>query len=156
MNIEKPPRSLWPVAIIGFFVLAGVFLAGFVVWAGHQREDLVADNYYDNEVRFQLRLDELNRTQPLGARVRVSYDAVQQNIVVALPAAQARAVAGRIFLYRPSDARLDRDLPLAVNAAGVQCLDARQLPRGLWKVRVQWAADGQEYFLDRQVVVTAG
>jgi hypothetical protein len=153
MNDTKQPRSFWPIGIIAFFALALVFLVTFVIWASRQREDLVAQNYYDNEVRFQKQLDQMNRTQPLASQVAVAYDAVLRNIVITLPAAQAVNAVGQIKLYRPSDAALDRSVPLAVNNNGVQQLDAKSLPAGLWKIRVQWSVDGDEYFLDRSVVV---
>ncbi len=153
MNPSQPPRSYWPIGIIAFFALALVFLVTFVIWASHQREDLVAQNYYDNEVRFQKQLDQMNRTQRLESQVAVAYDAVLRNITVTLPAAQAANAVGQIKLYRPSDAALDRSVPLAVNRNGVQQLDAKSLPNGLWKIRVQWSVDGEEYFLDRSVVV---
>jgi nitrogen fixation protein FixH len=153
MNDTKQPRSFWPIGIIAFFALALVFLVTFVIWASRQREDLVAQNYYDNEVRFQKQLDQMNRTQPLASQVAVAYDAVLRNIVITLPAAQAANAVGQIKLYRPSDAALDRSVPLAVNSNGVQQLDAKSLPAGLWKIRVQWSVDGEEYFLDRSIVV---
>jgi len=60
---------------------------------------------------------------------------------------------GRIQLYRPSDARLDRDLPLALDVNGLQRLDAKRLHAGPWNIRVQWSVDGEEFFLSRSIVV---
>jgi nitrogen fixation protein FixH len=145
-------RNPWPLAITGFFVTIVVLLAGYVVFAFHQRQDLVASNYYDNEIRYQQQLDRLNHTQPLGDTAKVDYDAAQNSIVITLPPAPP-AAQGQVTLYRPDDARLDCRLPLAVNAAGVQRLDAKGLRAGQWKVRVTWSAGGQEFFLDRAVVV---
>ena len=45
-------------------------------------------------------------------------------------------------------------MPLALNAEGMQRLDAKDLRDGLWKVRVKWTVQGQEYFLDQPVIVT--
>ena len=153
MNTTTNPRSYWPIGIIAFFAVALAFLITFIVWAAHQREDLVADNYYDNEVRFQQKLDLLNRTQPLAAQVAVAYDAALQDIVITLPAAQAQNASGQIVLYRPSDERLDQHLALAVAADGTQRLAAKELARGLWKVRIQWTANGKDYFFDHALVL---
>jgi YD repeat-containing protein len=154
MSETKPARSLWPVSIIGFFVVAVAFLATFIAWASRQREDLVADNYYDDEVRYQQRLDGLNRTLPLQSQIAVSYDAAGQSIRINLPAAQAPVAAGRVHLYRPSDERLDRELPLALTVGGEQRLDARSLQNGLWKVRVEWTANDRNYYYDQSVIVS--
>ena len=154
--MSKPPRNLWPASIVGFFVLAIIFLATFVVWAIRQREDLVSADYYEREVRYQQQLDSMNRSQSLAAQVVITFDPAQQVIVITLPGDKLQGATGRVHLYRPSDARLDRELPLALNAAGVQRLDAKDLDNGLWKVRLKWNANGQEYFLDQPVIVTSG
>ena len=153
MNINRQPRSPWPTVIVVFFIVFALFLASFIAWAIRQREDLVAANYYENEIRYQQQLDRLNRSQPFAGESIVTFDPAQRSIVITLPTAQAQGAAGRVHLYRPSDARLDRELPLAVNAKGVQNLDAKTLRGGLWKVRVQWTAGGQEYFIERMVLV---
>ena len=154
--MNKSSRNLWPVSIVGFFVLAIIFLVTFVAWAMRQREDLVSADYYEHEVRYQQQLDSMNRSQTLATQVVVTFDPAQQAIVIALPSDKRSGATGRVHLYRPSDARLDREWPLALNADGVQRLDAKQLDNGLWKVRVKWSADGQEYFLDQPVIVTSG
>lgn len=146
-------RSPWPIAIIAFFIVFGLFLAGFVVWAVGQKQDLVAEDYYEREVRFQEQLDRMNRTHALARDTTVSFDAASKNILVALPAAQASAAKGRIHFYRPSNARLDHVVPLAMNPQGRQSVDARELAAGLWKVRVEWSVDGQEFYFDQPVIV---
>jgi hypothetical protein len=155
MSNPTPTRNLWPASIIGFFIVAVIFLGSFVVWAMRQREDLVSADYYEREVRYQQQLDSMNRSHGLAAQVVVTFDPAQQAIIITLPAGQTQGATGRVHLYRPSDARLDRELPLALNAQGVQRLDAKELSGGLWKVRVKWNANGQEYFLDQPVIVTA-
>jgi len=152
MSNPTPSRNLWPASIISFFVVAFIFMASFVLWAMQQREDLVSADYYEREVRYQQQLDSMNRSQALATRVVVTFDPAQQAIFITLPA--ARGATGRVHLYRPSDARLDRELPLALNGDGVQRLDAKALSGGLWKVRVKWNAHGKEYFLDQPVIVT--
>jgi len=152
----KKSFNPWPVSIIGFFVLAITFIVSFIVWAVQQREDLVSNDYYEREVRYQSHLDSLNRSTDLATQVIVTFDPLAQSIVITLPADKAIAARGNIHLYRPSDARLDRELPLALNSQGIQRLDSRSLAGGLWKVRVTWNAAGQDYYVDQPVIVTSG
>lgn len=155
MNTTTKSRNPWPASIIGFFILAIIFITTFIVWAAHQREDLVSTNYYENEVRFQQQLDSLNRSQAIARQVVVTYDPSQRSIIITLPAGQFPGVTGSVYLYRPSDARLDRDFPLALNAEGIQRLDAKELRDGFWKVRIKWNAAGNDFFLDQSVIVTS-
>jgi hypothetical protein len=156
MTTPAPRRNPWPIAITVYFILFAAFLATFLVWAVRQREDLVSADYYDREVRYQQQLDAMNQAQPLAMEPVVTFDPVQQSIVITLPPAQAQGAVGSVHLYRPSDARLDRDVPLALDPEGVQRLDTKELRDGLWKVRLKWTANGRDYFLDRPVIITAG
>ncbi|MBP9901541.1 MAG: FixH family protein [Verrucomicrobia subdivision 3 bacterium] len=150
---HKPARNPWPIAITAFFVTAILFFIAFIGFAMRQREDLVSTDYYEREIRYQSQLDSMNRSQSLAAQAVVTFEPAQRAIVITLPAAQTRGATGSIQLYRPSDARLDRNVALALNAEGIQRLDARELPDGLWKVRVKWSADGQDYFVDQPVIL---
>ncbi len=154
--MSKPKRSLWPISIMAFFALAITFFACFIVWAVRQREDLVSADYYEREVRYQSQLDSMNRSHAVATRTVVTFEPAGQAIVITLPEAQTPGVTGSIHLYRPSDARLDRELPLALATDGTQRLDTKQMADGLWKVRVKWNAGGQDYYLDQPVIVTSG
>jgi len=149
-------RNPWPIAIIAYFI---VFISGivtFAIFASRQKVELVRPDYYADEIQFQQQLDRLNRTQPISAGVTIVYDSDQQTITVTLPVAHPQhATSGQIHLYRPSDAHLDQDLALALDPEGVQQVDAKTLRPGLWKVRVQWTVDGQDYFFAQTVIVRA-
>jgi len=153
MNAPLPSRNPWPIAIVAYFAVFISFIVTFIVFATRQHVDLVRNDYYEEEIRFQDQLDRVRRTRQLNGNVAVTYNAEQRCILLNLPAAQAIQTTGRIHLYRPSDANLDRDVLLALDAQGVQRLDAANLRDGLWKVRIQWAVDGQEYYFDQRVVV---
>jgi hypothetical protein len=153
MTPPLKPRNLWPIAITAFFIVVFTCLVGLIVFATRQRVDLVRADYYEEEIRFQQQLDRVNRTQRLSQPAAVGYDAAQRCITINLSPSPLGPVAGQIHLYRPSDARLDQELPLILGADGTQRLDASKLRGGLWKVRVQWAVANQEYYLDQPVVI---
>jgi nitrogen fixation protein FixH len=152
----QQPRSLWPFALVGFFLALGTYLVVFVSLAVRHHDDLVSADYYEKEVRYQKQIDTMTRSSALALQSVVTFDPAQQAIVINLPDAAVPGASGHVHLYRPSDARLDRDVPLTLNAEGVQRLDAKELRGGLWKVRLNWTANGQEYYLDRSVLVTSG
>lgn len=150
----KPHPNPWPFGIILAFVLFIAGTAGLVVLACSQRSDLVRADYYDQEVRYQEQLDRMARTRQAAPSTRATYDPVRRCITVVLPADQARAVTqGHIHLYRPSAAHLDRQITLELDATGQQRLDARDLLPGLWKVRVSWQIDRQEFFYEQRLVL---
>jgi len=152
MSTLRKPRSAWPVAIAAFFLIAAAFLSAFIAWASSQREDIVADNYYEGEIRYGEQLRRLERSQKFESQTVITSDNALHGITIQLPTG-AHGASGKIHLYRPSDARSDREIPLDVDDHGIQHIDARQLSGGLWKVRVLWTVAGTEYFCERPVVL---
>jgi nitrogen fixation protein FixH len=147
-------RNLWPLGIIVTFVLFFAGTVGLVVMAFSQKVDLVSPDYYEQEIKFQGRIDRVERTRNAATQGSVAYDAGEKCITVSLPASQAgHEVSGRIELYRPSAPAMDRAVEFKPDAKGVQRVDAASMAPGLWKVRVSWTVEHQDYFLDQKVVV---
>ena len=151
MNIRSNP---WPFAILLTFALFLAGTIGLVVMACTQRADLVDANYYEQELKFQGQIERVKRTQHLATQASVHYDSEGRRIMLCLPAEQSgKGVTGSIQLYRPSAAGLDRQLALQVDSNGRQSLDASGLQPGLWKIRVTWTANNEDYFIDEKVVI---
>ena len=150
-NSKKNP---WPYAIAIYFLVFTTFIAVFITWAVRQNMDLVRKDYYRDEMLFQKQLDTVNRTRAFTKQIAINYDHAARAIMIQLPVEHAtQALAGSIHFYRPSDAKLDRELKLAPNDKGTQQIDTAKLQPGLWKVRVQWSAHGEEFYFDRAVVI---
>jgi hypothetical protein len=81
----KQTRNLWPWAIIFVFV---VFISGtisLVVMACSQKIDLVSADYYEQEIKFQRHIDQVDHTRRLAKDASVTYDSATRRIRVALP-----------------------------------------------------------------------
>lgn len=150
----KSPRNLWPAGLIAAFALFIGGTVALIAIAASQRSDLVTPDYYEQELRYQTRLDALNRTAPFAGHISVETDARSEQLRLRLPRELTGPdTAGRIELYRPSAARLDCAMPLAPNADGTQIVNVAALEPGLWKVRLLWRTGGQDYFAERNVVL---
>jgi hypothetical protein len=150
----KASRNLWPLGIITVCSLFAAGTAGLIVMACSQKVELVSDDYYEKELKFQGQIDRAERTRREASQAAVAYDAAHHNITVSLPPGQVHGnVRGNVELYRPSAASMDRAMRLEPDASGVQRLDASALAPGLWKVRVSWTFDKRNYYLEQKVVV---
>lgn len=152
---SKPARfDPWPVSIVAFFSLAILGCGTFIAFCSRHPADLISPNYYEEEVRYQGRIDRLQHAQRASSQATVAFDAASKRITISLPAEQARSrPSGQIQLYRPSAANLDRQLKLETDPAGVQSINAAMLLPGLWKVRVSWTVAERDYFLDEKIVI---
>lgn len=144
----------WPWSIIGFFSVAVMAAVVWVVFCIRHGTDLVAADYYEQEVEYQTRLDSMEHARELADRASISYEPAEGFIRIQLPPEQAILHPdGVIHLYRPSQASLDQTLPLQVTTVGEQRLNTRSLAPGLWDVRVQWIANGEAFFVNQRIVV---
>jgi len=151
---KKSSFNPWPVSIIVFFVFAICGVVTFVTYCTRHHVDLVATDYYDQEVRYQDQLDRANRATSLQAPAKVDYNTATRLIMVSLPADHLQpSLKGWIQLYRPSEAKLDQKLPLAVDNAGRQVIDGKILTDGLWHVRVSWNLNGADYYFDQKLLI---
>jgi nitrogen fixation protein FixH len=158
MNTTATTKRLnpWPYAIIGYFVIFIAFIISFSTFAIRQQIDLVSPGYYEDEIRFQQQIETTKRTLALGGDVSIAHDAALGVIRIKLPADQlAKSPAGQVRLYRPSDAHLDRQFKFVATKAGVEPVKAEGLAPGLWKLRVRWQVDGQDYALESPIVIAA-
>ena len=154
MKPNQPRIEPWPIGIAGFFVVLIAALATWAVVAQRNREELVSADYYEQEVAYQQQINRLRRSADSG--VVIGFVSVGQGgvIRIARPLASRPGEAqGRIRLYRPSEAALDREVPVLVGADGIQSIDAGTLKPGLWKVRVHWGPEDSGYYAEGSVVV---
>ncbi len=154
MNTPAPltGRSPWPYAIAVWMTLFATGVAGFIVFAQGHRMDLVAADYYEQEIRYQGRIDSVDRARALRKEAAVEY--ANGSLRITLPTEHAnRHPSGTVHLYRPSNAKLDQHIKLAVGASAEQRLDAKSLLPGLWRVRVAWTVGADEFFHEDTVIV---
>lgn len=150
----KPAFNPWPYGIGGFLLCFLLCVISVAILASRQRTDLVRADYYEEELRFQKQIDRVNRTRPIKSEISVRVIKASRKIALELPAEFTdHDTTGTIQFYRPSDARLDRQVPLAVDGNGRQSLDATELQPGLWRLRVSWKTGGSEYFHDSSLVI---
>ncbi len=147
----------WPYSIIAVFALAIVAALAWVAFCVGHSADLVAADYYEQEVEYQQQMDRLERGQALGRAASITYEAGPRFIQIRLPRTHVGGqTAGAVHLYRPSEADLDRMFPLDLDVTGEQRVDAGPLEPGLWEVRVQWTAGGEEFLLKEKLRIGAG
>lgn len=132
-----------------FVIFAGIIIT-MVVISFRQNIDLVAEDYYQQEIQYQDQIDRLENSQRLKVLPEFSYiKAKQKGILHFPPELQDDDAEGTIYLFRPSDARLDREFILKLNDQGKQTIALDNLLPGFWKVQIQWKQGGQEYYSEQ-------
>jgi hypothetical protein len=142
-------KNPWPYSIIGFFAIAITGVAAFISFAMRQNVDLVRPDYYDHEMRFQEHIERLARTRALGSQVTVDYNAKTEALQLRVP----HAATGRLKLYRPSNAALDREYEVRLEGVASHNIEAKDLQPGVWRAQLSWTANALEYYLESEFIV---
>ena len=149
-----PKRNLWPYAIIATFVLFAAYIGSMVQQALRTNVELVSPDYYKQELAFQQRMETVARTAALPSPVLLRYYAAEQRLTLHLPATLAgQAVQGQIHFFRPSNQKLDFALPLLPTADLTQRINTSKMRPGYWRVRLDFTAGSQTYFVDQELTV---
>jgi hypothetical protein len=158
MNRPSPSRfNPWPYGIVAAFVVFVGGVTALIVTATRDTNELVTRDYYEQELRYQTRLDQLSRTRFWSNRITTAYDSGGRRVKITVPHEHVAAGAtGQLHLYRPSSAAADHSLALLPDREGNQWVDASALSPGLWKVRLEWKVGADDFFADRSVVIPEG
>ncbi len=141
----------WGVLVPAFYILFVIVLVSFVVWSTFQRVELVDDNYYEQEIKYQNQVDKIQRTNNLSEKLELlSYD---NAILIQFPAnLKAQKLSGEILFFRPSESKLDFKVKLQPDSLNQFIIPTDKLKKGLWKLKIDWAA-GDSAFYNEEIVV---
>lgn len=111
--------------------------------------DLVTDDYYAEELRFQDRIDAEKNALPLKDSIEI---AVQGSaVVLQFPAGMSAMQSGEAYFYRASDSDRDIRLPMSPNDSGIVRFDKEAFTKGFYTVKLSWTSDGKPYFVERNI-----
>jgi hypothetical protein len=144
-------RFNWGTGIALTYTAFALATSTFVVFATDRRVDLVSPDYYAQSLQLDRRMAAERNAAALGAALSIAHN--DGALRVTLPQDQAGQAAGTITLYRASNAKDDRQFPLAIDGGGRQEVPLGGLAAGRWSVQLQWTAEGREYYLQRDVTV---
>ncbi|HZY81693.1 MAG TPA: FixH family protein [Cyclobacteriaceae bacterium] len=133
----------WGKSIIVVFVLFAGFIATLVTVCVRQDVSLVSKEYYKDELKYGEQIERIENAEALptkpgitiaGGFLVINYDNFRE------------ITSGELKLFRPSNEKFDRQFDLS--ATSTQSFDLTGLPAGMYRVRMKWAIEGKEYFID--------
>ena len=132
------------------FIAFGLFIGYMAVVSFQQNVDLVAEDYYQQEIAYQDHIDKVNNTRSLSNEVTVK----QQNgkLSIRFPEAMP-GISGQIVLFRPSDAALDRNFEIRVNDSMEQSISTTDLAKGMYKVKVDWTNGTEDFYTEETIFI---
>lgn len=139
MNWGKGIALAYTVFVIG--------MLGMVYLAVSQDFDLVAEDYYEQEIAYQGRIDQMTNASNDGQKMIISKK--EDNYTLNFSEAVEDV---KIHFFRPSDE--NQDLILEQDAVESAMLVAsNRLALGKYLVKAEWKANGKTYFQEQDLIV---
>lgn len=112
--------------------------------------DLVTEEYYKTELDFQHQLDKEKNSDNLSAKITV--EKTSEGLIVEFPSdLEPQNIKGKLFLYRPSNKRLDNEIPLSLSSNQLLVPD-ESLVGGRWNIIVDWSYKDEDYYFKKEIV----
>jgi nitrogen fixation protein FixH len=140
----------WGYSIIVVFVLFAGFIGTMVYFMTAEKIDLVREDYYQKELEFQKQIKKSSNTANLKTKVAMTYLPESNELNIFFP---TRVVNGEVKFFRPSDKKMDVDIPLKSLKENPLHLSTQKLNKGYWKVQVIWTDGTKEYFSEQELFI---
>lgn len=132
-------------AIIGFVAIIMTMVVISIRMTGIE---LVTEDYYAEEIKYQDQIDRQTSANYLGREV-IQYDAQQKTLLFDLP----KGTKASLELFRPSDETLDQHLDFEVDTDDKMAVPVEKLKRGYWKVQLRWTEEGKEFYEEKKITI---
>jgi len=132
----------------GLFVVILLGITGFltlVFITTRERIDMVTDEYYPKELKYQDQIEKLKNYNALTQKVEMSMNG---DLALVFPklTEKPEGITGNIHIYRPSDKRLDLEKEIQLDTTYSAIFDKAAFQSGKYEVLIEWQANDQSYF----------
>ena len=137
-------RLNWAMGITAIYLIFALVMIGLVLFSTTQRVELVSQNYYENEIKYQSHIETVKRTQEL--KEKPIWNIRKDKIEILFPASiDERTISGTYKFYRPSNSGADFTIPVKLIQHS-QNVDIAKLIKGMWKLQISWRMNGIDYY----------
>jgi len=138
--------------VIGMVLFIGfiMFMVVTMMTNNDYDHDLVTEAYYEKDLKYQQEIDAEENTNNFSERI--VGEKTSEGWQLSFPKEiDPEKIEGKVFLYRPSNKRLDFYLPIVISNSQLLIPDERLLD-GRWNITVDWRYEGQHYMYKESIL----
>jgi hypothetical protein len=141
----------WGIKITVLYTGFVILISGMVIISSTNKSELVASDYYEQELNYQHRIDAISNEKKL--KVSIDYELSDTGILLRFPGTEmARDFKGNLLLFRPSDVSKDLNVILKFNSTGEQLIPRTSLHKGIYKMCLSWKNNSVNYY--KETIIT--
>ena len=145
----------WGVGIVIAFGLFITFILYFVVMVQSDSKydnDLVVEEYYKHDAKFGDEMARIQNVEDLAQKPTINI--VSNGVEIVFPKVFVPVnIKGKVSLYRPSNKKLDFEIPISLSDATTLLIPIKSLVGGRWGVNMEWQYDGKSYLSKETIYI---
>ncbi|WP_235296420.1 FixH family protein [Portibacter marinus] len=139
----------WGIALIIFFTIYIALLVRIVVKSFQVDHSLVVENYYDHDIHYQSKFDDISNRNFLKEDLSILVEKHSNSLVLNF-GSHAEVDEAKVLLYRPSDKHQDIEKTLT-DIGQTTTLSIANLSDGIWNVKVSWKDQNCSYYKEQKI-----
>lgn len=137
------------VIAIAAFICFIMYMVITMVTDKRYNHDLVTEDYYQKELLFQGKINAANNAKGLSSPIRVKK--VTSGLKIIFPKdLDPKGIKGKVFLYRPSNKKLDFEMPISITDTYL-LVPEKHLLGGRWDIDVSFTYKDKEYLHSQKI-----
>lgn len=142
----------WGFGIVVCFILFGIGTIAMVYISMTAHVDLVTDDYYEKELRYEDHIRLVRSADALEKPVMMELSGSSLNLTYP-DIGSPEKYTGTIFFFRPSDKRGDFSREVRLDSLHAQSFPLSDFTSGLWRVKITWNVEDGKYYSEMPVVI---
>ncbi len=139
----------WGNKLIIVFIVFAALMATLVYKATQAKFELVSKDYYQDELRYQ---DKIDGAANAALEAPISIQVTDEIISIEFPDAEKNAnITGEAWFYCSVDATKDKRFVLSVDSTGFQRIERKGLQKGDYQVKISYEINQKKYYVAHQL-----
>ncbi|MEN8137943.1 MAG: FixH family protein [Bacteroidota bacterium] len=143
----------WGHGIALFLIVFVVTTVGVVIKISTDdtySHELVSENYYEDELKYQEEIDYVKNASELSSPVR--YRATSDGLLISFPKDFSLSeYKGTVKMQRPSNKILDLEIPIVLDENHQMLISRDKALEGKWNLRIEWEASEKKYLYKAKI-----
>lgn len=141
----------WGYKILVVYIVFVLGILFMVFKSSTQKTDLVTTDYYAKELKYQQKIDEINRVTALSAPVK--YEIKNNELIIVFPKDfSGKQLIGEAVLYCPSDENKDVKKNFSVLDAPV-IMPVPSVTKGMYELHLSWQDGTVTYYFEKKLFI---
>ncbi len=140
----------WGHGITIFLVIFLLLNVAVVLYTFSQDVELVTDNYYEKELKYEDQIVRERRGMNLPDSLKIDLD--NSNLKINYPASLLKnSIHGNIHLYRPDQKKFDYNIKIDYDSTGQQIVNMAGKAPGKWKISITLNDGSFDYLFKKDI-----